>query len=165
MEEFRPGTITAPAAVAAAIKPSKRRQRGGRERERAAARAAAFLLPPSSSSLAQRRRRRRCLRVSLLGRCSLVREDRPRRKERKERGRENQVYIYSQYISSSKYLTGSLFYLPWGNPNSEFTFELILGSLCHFYPCMIFREQTRRKCPSRTCSGNASNAHLGMFQI
>ena len=25
--------------------------------------------------------------------------------------------------------------------------------------------KTRRKCPSRTCSGNALNAHLGMFHI
>ena len=27
------------------------------------------------------------------------------------------------------------------------------------------RIATRRKCPSRTCSGNASNVHLEMFQI
>ena len=30
---------------------------------------------------------------------------------------------------------------------------------------MILQIKTRRKCPSRTCSGNASNVNLGMFQI
>ena len=41
---------------------------------------------------------------------------------------------------------------------------------CHLLDRHVSREDrerilTRRKCPSRTCSGNASNVHLGMFQI
>ena len=99
MEEFRPGTIAAPAD---AIKPAPtrgERERVRGERERGWSCCPRCRLPPPSSPA--QRRRRRCLRVSLLGRCSLVREDRPRRKERKEGEREREKektrYPHSMY--------------------------------------------------------------------
>ena len=51
------------------------------------------------------------------------------------------------------------------NPNSPLLFPVPHTRLSDCLRVLQACFRTRRKCPSRTCSGNASNVHLGMFQI